>query len=110
MPQKGTSRVRAPEPPRSSAGYADVSLDDFGCRHLQQERYLQSERCSGCLIDYQFKGIRDAHGHFARIFPLENPTSIEPEQMIGVRELGTVAHEAADFRIFPPGVDHGHAM
>src|SRR5215472_11736968 len=66
----------------------------------QRRRNLKAERLGGCQIDDELELGRLHHRQIGWLGAFQNAAGIDANLAINVREIGAVAHQAADFREF----------
>src|SRR6185436_15410070 len=62
----------------------------------QSWRHFEAERLGGFEIDHQLEARRLHYGKLGWLFALENPTCVDSDLAICVREDVSVAHQATD--------------
>src|SRR5262245_45287342 len=82
-----------------------VSLDHLVSARKQCWRDGEAERFRRPEVEEELDFCGLHYGQFARSFPLEHSSDMDASQAIGVREVGSVAHQASGRSELSPLVD-----
>jgi hypothetical protein len=101
---------------RQRAGIADgraggrALLDHLVGAREQYPGHCQAKRLRSLEIDDQLELGRVLHRHVGRLLALEDAAHRLADLAVQSREAGPIAHQAASFDIFAPGVTRGQRM